>query len=167
MITALAFISIAYVAVLLPPVDLLDRLRSGVYTAYFPWGLVSADGSHAYVEIGGYRIAANLWRIAVCDPSGVCTREDVNFISLYLQLRASGALSISGGGPCYDVDLRGVEAAGHLFSFSGTVCLAGDGSPTSIDGVAVVDGRRFDLSGGPVKVVHYFLFDRYMEVHGG
>jgi len=96
--TALGFIAVAYLAVFLPPVDLLEKARSGVYTAYFPWGLVSADGSHAYGELHGYRFAANLWRVAVCDPSGVCVREDVNFLALYLRLRAAGMLSIDGGG---------------------------------------------------------------------
>lgn len=167
MATALVFISAAFLAVFPPPVDLLERARSGVYTAYFPWGLVSADGSHAYAEVGGYRLAANLWRVAVCDPSGMCAREEVNLISLYLRLRASGALSIEGRGPCYDVVLRELRAAGHVFSFSGWVCLAADGSPASVDGVLVIDGHRFELSGGPIRVERGFLFDRYLEVHGG
>jgi hypothetical protein len=47
------------------------------------------------------------------------------------------------------------------------VCFAGDGSPSRIDGVAEVDGRRFELSEGPLKVERRFLFENYMEVHGG
>jgi len=164
--TALGFISAAYLAVFLPPVDFLEKARSGVYTAYFPWGVVSVDGSRAYGELGGYRFAANLWRVAVCDPSGVCVREDVNFVALYLQLRTSGALSIEGRGSCFDVRLREAEIAGHVFSFVGTVCFE-DGSLGRVDGVAVVDGHRFELSGGPVRVERRFLFDRYLETHGG
>jgi hypothetical protein len=165
--TAAAFILAAYLAVFMPPVDFLEKARSGVYAAYFPWGVVSADGSHAYGELGGYKFAVNLWRVAVCDPSGDCVREDVNLVALYLQLRASGALSIDGGGPCYDVWLREARLVGHVFSFSGRVCFAGDGSPSRIDGVAEVDGRRFELSGGPHKVERRFLFEKYIEVHGG
>jgi hypothetical protein len=33
--------------------------------------------------------------------------------------------------------------------------------------LAEVDGRRFELSGGPLKMERRFLFEDYMEVHGG
>jgi len=65
------------------------------------------------------------------------------------------------------VSLREVKLAGHLFSFSGVVCFAGDGSPVRVDGVVSIDGNRFELSGEPVKVERRFLFDGYLEVHGG
>ncbi|MFZ8838627.1 MAG: hypothetical protein ACO2PM_06730, partial [Pyrobaculum sp.] len=72
--TAAAFILMAYLAVFLPPVDFLEKARSGVYTAYFPWGVVSADGSHAYGELGGYRFAVNLWRGGGGGPPGARVR---------------------------------------------------------------------------------------------
>lgn len=166
--TAVIFVAVALASVLLPPVDLLERLRSGIYTAYFNWGLISADGSHAYAEVYGYQIALNLWRIAICDPNGACQRQSINAISLYLQLKASGKLVIQPEGfYCYDVTLKPVELANHTISFSGVVCLAANGAPQQLEGTLTIDGRALNVSGKPYRVEDDFLMDRFMAVYGG
>ncbi|MGC8583991.1 MAG: hypothetical protein ACP5KY_09805 [Thermoproteus sp.] len=167
LLVAITFTSAALINTLMPPLDFLEAVRSGVYTAYFPWGLVSADGSHAYIEIHGYQIAVNLWKAVICDPSGVCRSQDINALSLYLSLKSSGTLVIQNlGGRCYDVSLKPFTVAGHSVAFAGQICLNPDGSPRSIDGTLTLDGQTWRLSGGPTNVVHQFLMDRFNAIFG-
>ncbi|MGB9705927.1 MAG: hypothetical protein ACPL3C_10795 [Pyrobaculum sp.] len=166
-VVATAYTLAALIYTLLPPLDFLDSVRGGVYTAYFPWGLVSADGSHAYAEFHGYKIAVNLWKVVICDPSGVCRSQEINAIAMYLGLKASGALAVeSTGQRCYAVKLRPTEFAGHVISFDGEVCLNPDGSPRRISGVLTLDGKTWRLADSPQRVDKVFLFDSYYKIHG-
>ncbi|ACB39408.1 hypothetical protein [Pyrobaculum neutrophilum] len=166
--TAAAFTAAALIAVLAPPIDLLERLRAGVYTAYFSWGLVAADGSHAYGVVHGYKFAVNLWRAVICDPEGRCTSQEINAISLYLSLKAAGKLNIEDlGGGCYKVLLKPTQLAGRTIAFDGRLCLAPDGSPREVSGVLQIDGRPLDVSGTPQRVIHDFPMSDFLAVHGG
>ncbi|ABL87322.1 conserved hypothetical protein [Pyrobaculum islandicum DSM 4184] len=167
-VTAVAFTATALIVVLAPPIDLLERLRAGIYTAYFPWGFVAADGSHAYGVVHGYKFAVNLWRVVVCDPGGRCTSQEINAISLYLKLKAEGRLNIEDlGGGCYRVVLRPTQLASRTLAFEGKLCLAPDGSPREVSGVLQIDGRPLDISGSPQRVIHDFPMSDFLAVHGG
>lgn len=166
-LVATAYVAVALAATFLPPVDLLQRLRAGVYTAYFSWGVVSADGSHAYVDVRGYEIAVNLWKAVICDPTGRCTSQSINAIALYTQLRASGALSIEDvGGGCYRITLKPTAIAQREISAKGVLCLDQNGAPRWMNVTLVIDGEEMDLTGSPIKVTNTFLYDRYMAIYG-
>ncbi|MEM0277922.1 hypothetical protein [Pyrobaculum sp.] len=166
-LVAVVYIAVALAATFLPPVDLLQRLRAGVYTAYFSWGVVSADGSHAYGEAHGYKIAVNLWKVVICDPSGRCTSQNFNAIGLYTQLRASGALSIEGiGGGCYRIALKPTTLAQRVISAEGVLCLEQSGAPSWVNITLTIDGEGMSLIGKPIKVSNTFLYDSYLSIHG-
>lgn len=166
-LVATAYVTIALINVLTPPTDLLERLRAGVYTAYFDWGLVSADGSHAYAEIRGYKAALNMWKAVICDPAGRCTAQQINAIALYLQLRATGSLIIEDrGGGCYHVELKPVEIAQRKLAAKADLCLDRSGTPTKINAELQIDGEALKIGGAPTRVERIFLFDRYYAIHG-
>jgi len=153
---------IALALALLPPTDLLAQLRSATYTAHYPWGLVAADGSHAYAEVGPYRVALNLWKIVICD--GGCTSQDINAIQLYAQLKAQGQLVIEDkGGGCYHAQLKPTQLAARTIAADVTFCLQ-RGVPTRIDGTVTIDGHEIRLGGEP-RVEPTFPMDKYLEVH--
>lgn len=166
-LVATAYVTIAFINVLLPPADLLERLRAGVYTAYFDWGVVSADGSHAYAEARGYKAAVNLWKIVICDPAGRCTSQQINALALYIQLKAAGALIIEDrGGGCYYVELKPVEIAQRKLAAKADLCLDRSGAPTKINAELQIDGEVVKIGGAPARVERTFLFDRYYAIHG-
>mgnify|MGYP001770648992 CR=1 FL=1 len=166
-LNALVYITVALAVTFLPPVDNLQRLRAGVYTAYFSWGVVSADGSHAYANVRGYEVAVNLWKAVTCNPSGRCASQNFDVIELYMQLRASSALSIEGvGGGCYKIELRPTAIAQREISAKGVLCLDQNGAPRWLNVTLVIDGKDMDLAGSPIKVTNAFLYDRYVAIHG-
>lgn len=156
----------AFFSALSPPSDLLQAARGGVYTAYFNWGLVSSDGGHIYVEVYGYRFAANLWKVVYCDAGGSCYAYRGNVLSLYFQLRASGLLSISGSWPCFDVALGELDLWGRVFSFSGSVCFDAGGALSEVRGVLRVHNATLVLSGGPLRVERRFREDLFFSIFG-
>ena len=162
-LVATAYVTIAFINVFTPPIDLLEKLRSGVYTAYFNWGLISADGSHAYAEAYGYKIAVNLWKIVICDEK--CTSQEINFITLYLQLKAKGALNIISKDGCYYVELRQAEIARRKITAKGDVCFK-NATPYKINLDVWIDGEKLEIRGETRRVERRFLFDKYYAIHG-
>jgi len=153
---------IALTAALMPPIDLLAQLRSATYTAHYPWGLVAADGSHAYAELGPYRVALNLGKIVICD--GGCTSQDINAIQLYAQLKAQGQLVIEDkGGGCHHAQLKPTHLAARTIAADVTFCLQ-RGIPTRIDGTVTIDGHEIRLGGEP-RVEWNFPMNKYLEIH--